>query len=98
MTLEFDTGQKIEEPCGNQIAEAVGGLPNRKDSFVVLSAARTNYIQVAADRSEKFTLEFQEGNRTRHFRAREKLGHDEVVDVLVRYSRGDLKWKTTLVP
>jgi hypothetical protein len=96
MILEFDTGRRIEKPSANQIEEAVGDLSNRKDSFVVLSSTSTDFVQVAAGGNAGFTVEYQEGDRTRHFRANEKLAHSRVVDVLVRYSRGDAQWKASL--
>lgn len=62
---------------------------------MILSSASMDYVQVAADQNAKFTIEYQEGGTTRHFRAKEKVVHGRVVDVLVRYSRGDAKWKAT---
>lgn len=96
MTLESDTDLKVENPSADQIRNAVAELPNREGSFVILSSSSRDYIQAAADRNARFTLEYQEGDKTRHFHAKEKLPQASVVDVLVRYSRGDSKCKATV--
>lgn len=96
MTLESDTDLKVENPSADQIRDAVAELPNREGSFVILSSSSRDYIQAAADRKARFTLEYQEGDNTRHFRAKEKLPQASVADVLVGYCRGDSKWKATV--
>lgn len=96
MILESDNGLKIVKPTANQIEEAVGELPHHKDSFIILSSASMEYVQVAADRNAKFTIEYQERGTTRHFRAKEKLAHGGVVALLICYNRGDAIWKATL--
>lgn len=90
------TGERVaDEPSDEQIHDALDGLDVDKDGegFIILGLDDMTYVQVSGDKTIRFDLEYQEGDISRHFRAkRTDFTMEEIEKALIEYRDGTIDW------
>ncbi len=94
MLLELENGETVEDPDPDAVAEAVRGLQFPGDKFAILDNGEGGFMQAYLLEDGDFTVEFQEGSLTRHYRAPFAASVEEVVDAFRSYVVGDNVWRT----
>ncbi|KPJ74829.1 MAG: hypothetical protein AMS14_04750 [Planctomycetes bacterium DG_20] len=93
MRLDTEEGSAIDEPTGDQVREAVGGLGGRSGSFAILTRSDRPpaYLQTAGE-ADQFIIEYHEGRK--HYRAEaDVLPLEKVAALFEAYGRGDEAWR-----
>ena len=95
MVLEICGDKKIQNPTDQQLRQQFDALDAKKgDAFVVLGATDLTYIQASGDKKTGFDLEYQDGNKNLHFRAKKaSLTLDEILSAFSSYRDGKADWK-----
>ena len=90
------TGQRVADyPSDEQIHDALDGLDVGRDGegFVILALDEMTYVQVGGDKTITFDMEYQEGEVSRHFRAkRTDFSMEEIEKALIEYRDGNIDW------
>lgn len=100
-SLDICGDEQLTQITNEKIASALNQLAAGKcseDSFVILNRTPDSYMQTLFDTaSGKFTLEYQDGDLSKHFAARSSdLSLDEITRVFTEYLNGSDTWKTAL--
>jgi hypothetical protein len=96
MILNLSSGSQVANPTDDQIREFLGRLNVRRDGegFAILGPEEgESYVQVSGDKTIGFDMEYQEGDVTKHYRAkRNDFKLDDVVRAFTEYRDGTIDW------
>ena len=93
MKLELEGRPAIEDAQANDVIAAVSELALPAHSFLILSRARSSYVQVAMQADERFVVEYREGRPPGFRSAREDHSRGEVGQLLESYLAGGVAWR-----
>ena len=95
MILTTSSGEAIENPTNEQISESLSALNVSLQGvgWLVLGRSDMDYLQVSADKTLGFAMEYQEGDVDTHYRAaRDDFGLNEVAQALSEFLDGTIDW------
>jgi hypothetical protein len=94
-TLDICGDKKIQNPTEADIRQAISTLDTDKNSaFLILETSDMTYIQSSGDKKLGFDLEYQDGDKKHHFRAkRDSFTAEEIIKAMTSYSAGTDDWK-----
>jgi hypothetical protein len=98
LRLELENDTALDDPTPEAIAQAIGTLGQKGNSFAILSAEDDlTYIQTTGNPTAGFVLEYQErtGAQTKHYQGLNcSLPLPEVVAAFQDFAAGGTAWKT----
>ena len=96
MTLEINRAGWIQGPSDAPILNELANLRDEDgDSFAILGATDTTYIQVAGAQRAGFDLEYQDGSVDAHFKATDQnITLDRVVEAFIAFRDGNVAWRS----
>lgn len=84
-------------PCSDVTEEAILKAfldDDGRGSFIILSESDQVFIQAAGEGTGPYTLEYREGDETRHHQCLRQLARSEVQSAFLKYLRRDASFKT----
>jgi len=92
MKLNIGGYREIQDPSELQIRDALREL-DEIESFLILEADRTTYVQCSGDSSVGFDREFQEGSIDHHYRSKKRIDAETVLAKFAVYAAGGKDWR-----
>ena len=98
MRLELENDTALDDPTPDAIAQALGTLGAKGNSYAILATEEElTYIQATGSPTAGFVLEYQErsGSKTRHYQGLNcSLPLQEVVAAFQDFAAGGSVWKS----
>ena len=95
LVMHLTTAEEIdhENVTEAQLREAFRNDAKRGE-FIILSSSEQHYIQAYGERDGPYELEYREGDKKHHFRAKDEYNKTRVEQAFVWYLNGDDRWRT----
>ncbi|MFN7987546.1 MAG: hypothetical protein U0529_08745 [Thermoanaerobaculia bacterium] len=93
MKLEHENGVKSSEATEADV-RAVFADDAGRGSFVILSESDQVYMQAAGEGGGPFTLEYREGDESRHYHCLHTVARSVAEAAFLKYLQRDATWKT----
>jgi len=98
LRLELENDTAVDDPAPEAIAQALGSLGAKGNSYAILATEEElTYIQAAGSPTAGFVLEYQErsGSKTRHYQGLNcSLPLQKVVAAFQDFAAGGTVWKS----
>ncbi len=86
---------EILNPPRAQIRRTLEGLDGDDNYFAILTADDGAFVQTAWSHEDGFILEYQDGDLSRHYRAKQTgIPHEAIVQAFSDYQAGNERWRT----
>ncbi len=96
MQLILEDGTTWHFPNAAAIRNALAQVNGDDNSFIVLEADATTYMQAVGNEAAGFTVEYQDGDINRHYQAQDLCSFEQTATLFEQYARGDDAWHTAV--
>jgi hypothetical protein len=92
--LKMRWGKEPPEPSLPHIREAIEAFKGGPNSFAILARSEFTYMQCQSGNNIGYSLEYQEGSLEEHYKCKNDLTEEDVIEILQAYRNEDESWKT----
>lgn len=96
MDLECAQRLAFKNVSETQLRQAFADDAGRGE-YIILSRSESVYIQAHGEGGGPYSVEYRDGDASRHFTAEGEFNREQVEALFLAYLRGEERWKTQVV-